>query len=209
MSQRLPCPGCGHTLRVPDDRGNATLTCPHCLARVPGPEAAGIQREPPGEVAVAPGPSCPECGQPTEPGWRVCPYCREPLRPPRAPARGLRVPDLDLDVRRNSRGTGGLLVVLAVLGGLGAGYALLFGIAAWGEGDPALFFLTLAVLFVLGLVNAAIVYTGRRGDARPPGVGRVVVGTLAWVGGLLVLGVAVLVFLFAVCLAAYSGFRVR
>jgi hypothetical protein len=204
MSQRLTCPGCGHTLRIPDDRANATLTCPDCLARVAVPEAAGIQREPPAAAAVTAAPACPGCGQPVESGWRVCPHCREPLRPPRARAGGIRVPDLDLDVRRDSRGTGGLLVVLAALGGLGAGYALLFGVAAWGEGEPALFFLTLGVLFVLGLISAAIVYTRQGGGTRPPGIRRVVVGTLALAGGLLVLGVAVLVFVCAVCLAAIT-----
>ena len=40
MAERVTCPGCQHTLRIPPGSRDRWLTCPRCLSPVANPEAA-------------------------------------------------------------------------------------------------------------------------------------------------------------------------
>ena len=127
MPYIITCDACKQRLSIPDDVEDARLTCPRCLAEVthPARRAAGaIQSAPaPGRqetpAHAAPSPSgenpCPGCGRSLEEGWRLCPYCGEPLRPEAPRPRAARV---DTDVRRDSGGVTGGIVLLAILGGI-------------------------------------------------------------------------------------------
>ncbi len=200
MAQRVPCPGCGKTLRIPDGVTAPWLSCPHCLAQLPNPQAAaGIQTTPSAPAART---TCPACGETIEGTWRYCPVCREDLRRPGGP-RGSAVPDVD--VRRAQRGTSVFLILLAVLGGLGFAYGVLVSVAMLGEGTawPAAIFL--AIVLGIGALSAVRVYDRPQPPTGARGVGSVVVRTLAGLGclfGVLVLvGIASIIILLIVCLS--------
>jgi hypothetical protein len=217
MAERLTCPGCQHVLRVPAGSRDRWLTCPRCLSPVANPEAVvpgaiqaeaparppaaaahGIQAEPITPSPAPPG-QCPHCGHEVQPRWLFCPYCEEPLA-----GRGRRrAAGMDVDVRRDSHATGGCLVLLAVLGALGIGLLFLSGLQLLGQGQAGLLVALAVGLCVLALISATIV--AARGGAGERFAGRVVFGTLALSGGLILLLVAILVFAFVVCLATWSG----
>jgi hypothetical protein len=210
MTQRIPCPGCGKALRIPDGVTDPWLSCPSCLAQFPNPRAsASIQTTPSPPAAgirTAPSPpvpktTCPACGETIESTWRYCPFCQEDLRGPGGPRR---IAGTDVDVRRDQRGTSVFLILLAVLGGLGFGYGLLGSLAGLSDGTAWPLVLFLAVVLGIGVFSAARVYNKPQPPAGARGVGRVVVHTLAGIGCLVgtlgLLGFASFVVFLVVCL---------
>jgi hypothetical protein len=160
MPRQAACPSCGSTLRVLRDRQEPTLTCPRCLADVPNPNLA-VQPQPPAEPAA---PVCPCCRERVERGWRICPYCEEPLH--RSPA--LRADLPQLDVRRDTRGTTGGLFVLGVLGGIGLVVLLIplggdFGVVPFLVGAGVL-----GTILVAALGGGAALRTRSRREAAAP-----------------------------------------
>jgi len=164
--------------------------------------------------------TCPACGRrlriPDEAQGLplTCPLClaRLPAQPPPATATGRRARPQqlpDVEVRGDTRRTGVGLVLLAVLGGLGISFYLFFSAIAAGEGEVRPLLIVLVVLAFLTLLSTGIVLWRTRENPAARGVGRVLFGTLALAGGLIaacfVLSLALLVFLFAVCL---SGKRI-
>jgi len=200
---QLRCPSCGRDLTVSDSARGERVTCPRCLAEVSVPSAEGVRAERVERRAA--GPSCPRCGRDVEPLWLTCPWCEEPLRGRRDGGYGRP----DLDVRRDRQGTGLALILLAVIGAIGV---LLIGaqsVAALGQGDfQSMAALVVGLLFLAGLTTI-IVFVRSGGRPGAAGVRRVVVGTLAMAGGLILTVscavMALFAFLFAVCAPALSG----
>jgi hypothetical protein len=153
------------------------------------------------------GPSCPHCGRAVEPIWLTCPWCDEPLRGRRYDGYGRP----DLDVRRDRKATGVILILLAVLGGLGVA-VLAYGAAALlsqGILEPAIY-LAVGLLFLAGLTTL-IVFVRSGGNPGAAGFRRVAVGTLAMAGVVMLVtvcaGFALFIFLLVVCLSnAGRGF---
>ncbi len=198
MPQRIPCPGCGKPLRIPDGVTDPWLSCPHCLAQLTNPQAAaGIQTTP---SSPAPRTTCPACGGSVEGSWRYCPMCQEDLRRPGLQKRS---PGADVDVRRAQRGTSVFLVLLAVLGGLGFGYGVLVSVALLDEGTAWPLAIFLALVLGIGALSAVRVYNKPQPPTGARGVGQVVLRTLAGIGclfGVLVLvGIAAFIVLLVVC----------
>jgi hypothetical protein len=115
-----------------------------------------------------------------------------------------------VDVRRDQHRTGGCLVVLAVIGVLGILYFI--GLAMnWGHGAGSMWATLLTALVVLAGISAARVYSRPQPPTGGQGLERVLFGTLALAGGviasLLLLGLAIGLFLFVVCLAGAGGGR--
>jgi hypothetical protein len=135
MSERIKCPSCSAGLILPESARGSPTTCPRCLAEVSVPEwrreADAIQTERPERREGAS--SCPRCGRTVEPIWITCPWCEEPLRGRERGRNGA----ADLDVRRDTKRTGCLVIVLAVIGGPVVTY--LGGIALFGLVYTALF----------------------------------------------------------------------
>jgi hypothetical protein len=135
-----------------------------------------------------------------EGGWRFCPYCQEILHVPDGDQRSY---SLEGEVRRDTRRTSVGLVLLAVLGGLQLVGALVQLIVA---GTTEALALGLGFLLLLILIVTGIMFVRTRHNPQDRSIGRVVVGTLALVGGLSVawiaLALAVVVFFFAICAVA-------
>ena len=130
-----------------------------------------------------------------------CPWCEEPLsgRPDRRYGRP------DIDVRRDQKGTSCSLIALAVLGGIGVVFMGFQAAVALNQGYyQPLITLVVGLLFLAGLTTI-IVFVRSRGNPGASGWRRVVVGTLALVGTLTASVLALLVFLFVVCIAAIAG----
>jgi hypothetical protein len=182
MSTRITCQGCGRLLVLPPDCTAEVLSCPRCLTRIDNPQAAGsiypLQAEVPPvrQTAVTPSPASRE--------------------------RGPRIAEMDVDVSRDNRRTGCLMILLPVIGGAGIAYALLGGVAMLGEGEFRPMLILLFVLTVLTLLSAGW------GASRPKGayLGRTVLGVLTIAGAIIGVGallcVAALILLFAVCLSS-------
>jgi hypothetical protein len=209
MPHRVTCPGCGRTLSVPDDVKTGQLSCPRCLAKFDNPAVAPVDRPAPSPPLPAsqPGGTCPRCGKHVEPYWRFCPNCEAVLRGPRRSAVGKVV---DEDVHRDTRGTSVFLILLAVLGGLGLIFYVFAGVASLKDGGgSALLAIALGILF-LGMITTGIMFWRTRDNPSQRGLGRVLIGTLAMTGGLIVVsciaGVAVFAFFFIACLAAGGKF---
>jgi hypothetical protein len=201
MGVRVQCPSCGRPLLAQEGALGSRGTCPSCLAEIAIPEAVQTERPERRER----GPSCPRCGRDVEPIWITCPWCEEPLRG-REPRRYGRP---DLDVRRDNGVMAAMLIVLAAIGAIGI---VIMGLGAFGtltEGQPGgLISLIVAVLFLAGLTTI-IVFVRSKGNPGVAGFRRVVVGTLAMAGGLILtvscLGMAVFACFLVVCAAALSG----
>jgi hypothetical protein len=92
------------------------LTCPRCLASVGNPYVL-LQPEPPAPPRPEPAERvCAECDRPVERGWRTCPFCAAPLR---RGSRRVGASQMDVDVRRDSRGGqigAAILTVLVLIG---------------------------------------------------------------------------------------------
>ena len=212
-SERIKCPSCGVALLLPVPLRGSRGTCPRCLAEVTALEARreadAVQTDRPERREGAL--SCPYCGRTVEAIWITCPWCEEPLR---GRERGRNVA-ADLDVRRDTKRTSCLVIVLAVIGGLGVGGLGVGAIVSETNGgglDPANFDLywelyfwacaLLPLLFLAGL-STLIVFVRSRGNPGASGVRRVIVGTLALAGAItlvsLLLCLAFEVFLFIAC----------
>jgi hypothetical protein len=172
-------------LKVPDNVKTAQLSCPRCLARFDNPAASTrTVEEPPLTVTLA-----------------------EPQTSPRGrPDLARAVTIVDEDVRRDTKGTSIVLIIFAVLGGLGLSYSFLVGLGEFqGGGWQVLVGVSMSVLF-LGLITTGIMFWRTRDNPSQRGIGRVVLGTLAMTGALFVIscgiGFAVIVFLFVACLAS-------
>gem|GEM_PF-1471496 len=214
MSERIKCPSCSVGLVLPESVRGSPATCPRCLAMVSVPETGrepdAIQAERPERREGAL--SCPHCGRTVEAIWITCPWCEEPLR---GRERGRNVA-ADLDVRRDTKRTSCLVIVLAVIGGLGVGGLGVGAIVSETNGgglDPANFDLywelyfwacaLLPLLFLAGL-STLIVFVRSRGNPGARGVRRVIVGTLALAGGgILVSLLLCLAFFVFLCIACY------
>jgi len=212
MPHRVTCPSCGRALSVPDDVKTGQLSCPRCLAKFDNPAAASrtVQEPPPLTVTSAETPpACPLCGEHVEPAWQFCPNCQAALR---GSNRGRVVRIVDEDVRRDTKRTSIVLILLAVLGGLGLVYFIWVGTGYFpgaGGGWEVLFAVLIGVPF-LGLITTGIMFYRTRYDPSQRGIGRVVVGTLAMIGGLLVIsclfGLVVIAFFFVACLSGRNLF---
>src|SRR5206468_3017749 len=101
MPHQVNCPSCGRVLKVPENVKTSQLSCPRCLARFDNPAASTRQvEEPPLTVTLA------------EPEATAL----------RGPSRARAVTNVDEDVRRDTKGTSVVLILLAVLGGLGLSF---------------------------------------------------------------------------------------
>ena len=183
MSERIKCPSCGAGLILPESMRGSPATCPRCLAEISTPETGrerdAIQAERP---------------EPRE----------ERLR------RGERGRDdaPDLDVRRDTKRTSCLVVALAVIGGLGLGWTgLCVQNYATSGYYPPLLFLAVSLLFLAGL-STLIVFVRSGGNPGASGLRRVIVGTLAMAGGLIVLG-ALTIFAFFIYVLIVCGAMLR
>jgi hypothetical protein len=187
MSTRLTCPGCGRTLLLPDDCTAELLSCPRCLAHIPNPQAGDTS------AAVQTTPS------PPPPAVLATGVQRGPRR--------LSSPDVDVDVRRDNRGTSALMIVLAVFGGLGVAYALSIGFALAQESkslQPILYLLVF--LAVITLISGLVVLT-RPSATLGANIGRTILGVLSITGAIIVVGVlsAVAFFIFALAICLSKG----
>jgi hypothetical protein len=179
MSERIKCPSCGAALLLPDSLRGSRGTCPRCLAEISFAEA---ERQPDAIQAERP-------------------ERREELV--RGQERG-RYGRPDVDVRRDTRGTSVLVILLAVVGGIGVG-CMGLGAFAGAESDySGLLYLAVALLFLAG-VSTLIVFLRSKGNPRAVNFRRVAVGTLALAGGLILTMFSVCVFFFIVCLASIAG----
>ncbi len=200
MTVRVTCPSCGRGLLAQESALGSRATCPACLAEIPVSEterAAGAVQTARRES----GPSCARCGRDVESVWMTCPWCEEPLRgrAPRAYGRP------DLDVRRDEKGTSCFLIALASVGGLGVafyGFGALAAFAQTGSLGPVVV-LAVFLLFLAGVVTL-VVFVRSPGRPGTQVVRRVVIGTLAVVGTVIASVLALFVFLFVVCIAAFS-----
>ena len=209
MWERIKCPSCSAGLILPESVRGSGATCPRCLAMVSVPETGrepdAIQAERPQEREGAL--SCPHCGRTVEAIWITCPWCEEPLRGRERGRNGA----ADLDVRRDTKRTGWLLVLLAVIGGPGVGYLglwpLVGGVEVIAEGNYSeLVYVAVALLpllFLAGL-STLIVFVRSRGNPGASGVRRVIVGTLALAGGVILVSLLLcLAFFVFLCIACY------
>lgn len=160
------CPVCHAGLEFAEGLNEAELSCPSCLAKVPNP-SVGIPSSPPTssptsaattEAAPVP-PRCLRCGQGVQAGWQYCPYCKAELAiahlaPAAAIREGRREPwrqtvpqeqPLDTEVRKDTTGSGAILVVLACV-------LLVSVLVLFASGLPALGLM----LIVLGAVVGGI-----------------------------------------------------
>jgi ssDNA-binding Zn-finger/Zn-ribbon topoisomerase 1 len=212
MWERIKCPSCSAGLILQESARGSGTTCPRCLAMVSAPETGrepgAIQAERPERREGAF--SCPRCGRTMEAIWITCPWCEEPLR---GRERG-RYGAADLDVRRDTKRTSCLVIVLAVIGGLSVSYVggmALFGSVGGALLDPnfdqystLLFWacFLIPLLFLAG-VSTLIVFVRSRGNPGAIGFRRVAVGTLALAGAVILVGLllclAFLVFVFIDC----------
>jgi hypothetical protein len=218
MSERIKCPSCGAGLILSETAGGSPATCPRCLAEISTPEAGreadAIQAERPERREGAL--SCPHCGRTVEAIWITCPWCEEPLRGRERGRNGA----ADLDVRRDTKRTGYLVIVLTVIGGLSVssmvGGALFYSVGG-GLFDPnfdpylALSFwagLLLPLLLLAG-ISTLIVFVRRRRNPGAISFRRVAVGTLALAGAMilvmLLLYFSIFVFAFIVCYGTKIG----
>jgi hypothetical protein len=175
MSERIKCPSCGAALLLPDSLRGSRGTCPRCLA----------------EISIAEAERQPDAIQTERPERR------EELV--RGQERG-RYGRPDVDVRRDTGGTSVLVILLAVVGGIGVGCMGLGTFAGWGMGDySGLPYLAVPLLFLAG-VSTLIVFLRSKGNPRAVNFRRVAVGTLALAGGLILTMFSVCIFFFIVCL---------
>lgn len=186
MSTHITCPGCGRRLILPSDCTAEVLSCPRCLSRIDNPQAGStayaVQGEAPPvrDIAVTPSPTSLE--------------------------RGSRIADLDVDVTRDTRRTGCLMILLPVIGGAGIAFSLFNVVAGLplGEFRPALFLI--GMLTVLTLLSAVWEARHQKGTFLRNGTffGRTILGVLTISGAIIAVGgllsFAAFILLFAVCL---------
>lgn len=152
------------------------------------------------EAITAPFVTCPNClariPNPGTPETRATPATTAPAHRPRAAT-------LDEDTHGDSKLVGCGLIVLALLGGLGI---LQIAALALHEPDGYIVWIALAIgVGFLALVATGIMFVRTRKNPRERTVGRVVLGTFALIGALMLGGFALLVLFFIVCLVTVLG----
>jgi uncharacterized membrane protein YuzA (DUF378 family) len=181
---RVKCPSCGAGLILSEAAGEWRATCPRCLAEIDVPEAAPV----------------PDAIQAERPERR-----EERLRGQERGYYGRP----DVDVRRDTQRTNPLVIVLAVIGGLGVGFLGLTALPLVADGQySALLSLAVPLLFLAG-ISTLIVFVRSRGNPGASGFRRVAVGTLALAGILVLTLFAVCIFFFVICLATFSGMNMH
>ncbi len=117
-------------------------------------------------------------------------------RPRRQP-----VPLPDEEVRRDTKGTGVGLIILAVLGGIGLTFYL--GVVVLSGGPPSMLLAGLLSVLILALGSTAVMFLRTAGRPQERSLGRVARGTLASCGVVVIGGVLMVlalgIFLFTAC----------
>ena len=188
MSERIKCPVCSVGLILPESAQWSSVTCPRCLAVVTaleaGRDAAAIQTDRPEERE--------ERISLHQRGWDDAP---------------------DIDVRRDMKRTGCLVIVLAVIGGLSLGLLAVYALAGFwfggGSQDPDSVIDLAVLLLLLTGFTTLIVCMRLRGHPIAVGFHRVAVGSLAMAGGLVTLGglTVLTIFIFFLIICAGNGGR--
>jgi hypothetical protein len=177
------CPSCNRKLWIGDSVKASVLTCPACLAKIENPQTeTSISSEPLVHremVATPTAERCPACGKRVAKEWHFCPSCGGR----HGGGSGL----LDDEVRRDRRATSSILAVLAVCGGFGICAYFLIGIKGLVGGVWWLLPAGILVLLFLFLIAGVIMFHRTREDPSRRGLERLLVGTLALTGGLIVL----------------------
>jgi hypothetical protein len=139
--------------------------------------------------------------------WLTCPRCLAKVATfetssqiPDRPMVSSPYDDVHREVQRDTRGVGVGVILLAVLGGLGL-VQMLFCAGALANDSPEFLVGLLIGLGFLASVSTGIMFLRTQHNPEARGVGRVIVGTLALVGVLTLLVIALIVFLLAMCLA--------
>ena len=178
MSERIKCPSCGAGLILSEAAGEWRATCPRCLAEIDVPEAT----------------PAPDAVQAESPERREQQF--------RGRERGYHS-RFDVDVRRDRTRTNPLVIILAVIGGLGVGFLGLTALSLMADGQYSALLSLAAPLLLLAGISTLIVMVRSRGNPGAGGFRRVAVGTLALAGVatlmILLLIMAFIVFLFIVC----------
>jgi hypothetical protein len=123
-----------------------------------------------------------------EPDWKACANCKLVVWDDQIASSSL-----DPDVRRDQKGTSIVLILLAVLGGLGIFlnlWAVLFA-AAHDPADAWVVASVLGVVFALTLVVTGIMSYRARHAPVERGVGGIAFGTMSVLGGLFVVPCAI------------------
>jgi hypothetical protein len=128
------------------------------------------------------------------------------LGPTRGAKRGYSV---EHDVQGDLNRTGVVTILLAVLGALALCPLLFGGFAATSGygGSYDLLIVILGSILFLGLISTGIMFWRTRHNPSARGVGRVIVGTLALAGVVVLLLVAAFIVFFVVCLVELSGMK--
>jgi hypothetical protein len=210
MPHEITCPTCQHTLHVAAGTPGRWLTCPRCLASVGNPFVLGVT-DAPARPPVAPPPEpaagedrCPGCGRAVDRGWRLCPFCAEPLGRAAAPRRPAGV---DEEVQGDSKGVGLGLIALGMLGAVGMVLFLCgggLGHLPGGQVRQAVGITFVAGILFLGLVVAGMTVsaTGRRAAGR---IAAIALGAAATVLLALVLVLTAFIYSVASCFEGCPG----
>ena len=178
-------------LILPESSLRSSVTCPRCLAEV-------IAREARREADAI---------QTERPERHEDRSHRRVYRPDDVP---------DLDVRRDTKRTSCLVIVLAVIGGLGVGRlgltALVGGVARHIRsqlGSKSALFVWVCLLLFLASLITLIVFVRLRGNPGVAGFRRVAIGTLALAGAailvIFLLYLSIFIFAFIVCYGTKIG----
>jgi hypothetical protein len=197
MSYVQECPGCKARLRIAEGIDTPTVTCPRCLAEAPNlrTQAAPAQAEPVPQGHI----SCPRCGKAVLPHYYFCPHCNAAIYGREAHADK---DDAEREVQGDTKRTGCLLIVLAVLGVIGTvSYGLpLMGAALADRDRTAAQVLTISVAVLIVIAGVVLAFGWGRWT-----IGESILRVFAAIGAVMVAGVvliaALVIFLFIVCLA--------
>jgi len=140
----------------------------------------------------------------------TCPACLARIQYPGKPTAALGTKYdylVEHEVQRDVRRTGTGIIILAVLGGVGLSQFLWCIIPFSAQGDFSAVGIALAFILFLGLLSTAIMFWRTRHDPSARGIGRVVVGTLALAGVVVLLLLAAFIVFFVVCLVAISRMK--
>ena len=163
--------------------------------------------------------TCPACHKPLRVSdrvgqrWVTCPYCLARMANPNPATHADDDTDHEVEraVQSDTRKTSWLIVVLAVIGGLNVLTVIPAAIGGIGKGDwEGVLGVGVVLALVVGLTTLFVVWR-RPGRTAMETVGAVAVRSLAVIGslvaGMFVLGIALAVFIFAVCLAGSRGWH--
>jgi hypothetical protein len=160
--------------------------------------------------------SCPSCQRLLEvpedffASGFTCPACLANVQnSPRElpPAKGRFDYLAEYEAQRDVHRTGVGMILLAVLGGIGLSQTLWCIIPVTAEGDFSAAGITLGLVLFLALLSTGIVFWRTRHNPSARGVGRVIVGTLALAGVVVLLLLAAFIVFFAVCLVQLSRMK--